>query len=180
MSYSGSILTEKWIAEIRATCISIAKVMGLGHDDAEDIAQDVLIKLISSGNDRIAHKAYVSRAAVNRTVDFLRGKKRRNTCALDEKVPHEDYTGLTYKDIVMAEDIDVHEMMELERVVRTLSRSEQEIILATAAGNKIGSLEERYGEKEGGKAYRTKLHRIRKKLRTLAGNGESEPRGDDD
>ncbi|MBP5604697.1 MAG: RNA polymerase sigma factor [Ruminiclostridium sp.] len=54
--------------------------------DADDVAQDVFLKLYTCG-DRFSDddhvRAWLIRCAINHSIDVLRSKKRRNTVSLD-------------------------------------------------------------------------------------------------
>lgn len=91
----------RFVGEYADTILRLCRTYSLSREDAQDICQDIFLKLLESQrqfSDLEHEKAYILRMAVNACKDLLKRAGRRRTCALEEAQalsgPEPEETGL--------------------------------------------------------------------------------------
>lgn len=82
---------EAYVERYSDTILRLSLTYLGGTADAEDVCQDVLIKLITQApafEDAEHEKAWVLRVAINRCKDILKSARHRATIPLDDSIAH--------------------------------------------------------------------------------------------
>ena len=77
-------LPEGEIGRIRAYIIGACCKYKIQRDDSEDIAQDILVKMLSTPVEKV--NQFLSVTISNKVADFYRNQKRKSTTVLDPEM----------------------------------------------------------------------------------------------
>ena len=79
--WSSPDQAERFVADYADPILRICLTYSLTREDAQDICQDIFLKLLEGGRqfrDREHEKAFVLRVAINACKDLLKSARRRN------------------------------------------------------------------------------------------------------
>lgn len=160
----GRAEVERLVDEYGDLILRIGYTYLSSLQDAEDLCQDVLIKLMGhdGGFDDGEHeRAWVIRVSINACRDLLRGRKYRQTVPLDSIVEPAAPR--------VADRLVVHETAAavLDSVQCLPVKYREVVFLFYYQGLSMRQIAEVLGCKEDAVAQR--LHRARKKLRSMLG-----------
>lgn len=150
-------MDDKPIAEYGRMLKRLAVSMGLQCADAEDVAQEILVKALSTDKvfDSEEHrKAWLLRVGTNACIDFHRRMPTRKDRLLRENESVSDRGTNDHR----------YMLFEIEMIVRKLDAESRAIVfLSCYMGMKSGGIAKTLGMTSG--IVRTKLHRARRAVR---------------
>lgn len=154
-----------------ASMFYYAKSMVRNYEDAEDITQDIFVrvfKALPSWEPRASFKTWLYRIAYNRCIDYLRAQSRRRTHSLDDDEQADKYvdTGLHSNPERMARQREIRK--HIENALSQLSQQQRDVFILYHDGElQIKEIAEVLGIAEG--TVKTHHFRAMRNLRKILG-----------
>lgn len=157
-------MNESLIRYIHKVAYEVAR-KSLSREDSEDLAGQVVYRMIKVGTPEHYHRAYIYKAAANAVADWYRKNKDEKT--IIEEPSESDWTSLT------------ETKAQLTEAIKRLPIDLQEIALYRIHGYSVEEVAEKMGIPEG--TVKSKRHRIVNILRAELGEAfEDDDGGDQD
>lgn len=144
-------MRDSLVNAIREIAYKVA-IKRLSHEDAEDVASRVVLRLLQYNKPEHYHQAYIYSCAINELSTYL---------SKGSDMPH---TPDWFANVADGSNWPsaINESISLECLIEDLPTEEREVLMYRASGHSLAEVGERYGLSEG--AAKSRIHRILNKL----------------